>query len=154
MAEPLWNFALTRYQRAAVAEGCLRLQESTGADVNMLLAAAWLAERNYCWTSAQVCELIACCRDWREHCILPLRAVRRYLKAHPLYERAQALELDAEIQQLHALHDALQTMPLRLSSAPFAEVLADNLHTYFDNLPTRHPAIDIDLRALIAAFCA
>ena len=45
MAESLWDFASRCYAQPGVAENCLAAQDSVGADVNLLLAAAWLAAR-------------------------------------------------------------------------------------------------------------
>lgn len=150
MTEPLWQFAVSRYQRAGVAERCLYWQANAGADVNMLLTATWLAEKGQCWQQQQVRELIAHCADWREHCILPLRAVRQYLKGQPLYEQAKALELDAEIHQLHQLHDSLQSMLMIDSDASPTDALITNLRRYFDCIAGNSSAFaDADLRALI-----
>lgn len=154
MTQPLWDFAISRYQRECVAECCLHLQDSVGADVNMLLSAAWLAERCLCWQHEQVRKLIEDCADWREQCILPLRAVRRYLKGHSLYERSKALELDAEIHQLHLLHDALQRLPLIAHKTSQADALSENLRVYFDCIPIAPSDIgivDTMLQSLISA---
>jgi uncharacterized protein (TIGR02444 family) len=151
MAETLKEFALRRYRRAGVVECCLRLQDRAGADVNLLLAAAWLAEQSCVWRHEQVHELIAICADWRQHCILPLRGVRRYLKTHELYERTKALELDAEIYQLHLLHAALRAMTLeRASGGEKMDALAANLNIYFDCIAA-HQTAGADRQALIAA---
>ncbi len=153
--EALWNFALARYQRAGVAERCLRLQDKAGADVNMLLTAAWLAEQRRCWQREQVRDLIARCASWREHCVLPLRTVRRYLKDQgeisALYAQAKALELDAEIHQLHRLHNALQAMRLKPLATSKTEALTANLQTYFDCIDSAQPIADADRLALIEA---
>lgn len=150
MTETLRDFATATYQRSGVAECCLRLQEDAGADVNMLLTAAWLAGQSQCWQHEEVLELIARCQEWREHCVLPLRAVRRFLKTHALYEQAKALELSAEIHQLHLLHDTLQSIPLKKSGQSPEAALAANLRTYFDCLnPNRSAIADADLHPLI-----
>lgn len=151
MTQTLWDFAVSTYRRAGVAECCLRLQDRAGADVNMLLTAAWLAGQGKCWPHNQVRQLIARCKEWRERCVLPLRDVRRYLTAHPLYEKAKALELDAEIHQLHVLQETLQSMHLENQDKPLADALSVNLHIYFECLAQDRAAIaNDDLRALIA----
>lgn len=141
MAETLRDFAISRYQREGIASCCLRLQDEMGVDVNMLLAAAWLAEQGRCWSQDEVCKLIARCADWREQCILPLRAVRRYLKGHPLYESVKAFELDAEIHQLHLLQEALQDTPL--SSCECGVALRTNLLTYLECIAPHRSAVEI-----------
>ena len=155
MANTLWDFAVARYQRSGVAECCLRLQDNAGADINMLLAAAWLAEQGRYWQHDQVRELIALSADWREHCILPLRAVRRYLKDRietpALYTQTQVLELEAEMHQLHLLHTALQANALKTHEATDADALAANLNTYFDCIASTRPIMDADRCELIEA---
>ncbi len=130
MTETLWDFAVSIYRRNGVAQCCLRLQDDIGADINMLLTAAWLAERGQCWQAEQVRALMARCAEWREQCILPLRAVRRYLQGHPLYASIKPLEVEAEIHQLHLLNEALQQMSL--TPGERADALRTNLQTYFD----------------------
>ena len=148
MTETLRDFAISRYQRAGVAECCLRLQDEIGADVNMLLTAAWLAEREQCWSYDEVCKLIEQCMEWREQCILPIRAVRRYLKGHPLYEQSKALELDAEIHQLQLLDAALKNISMRSNKR--ANALRQNLFAYFDCIAPNQPPNQIaDLCLLI-----
>lgn len=156
MADTLWDFAAACYSRGGVAECCLHLQDHAGADVNMLLAAAWLAEQNRYWQHDQVRELLALCADWREHCILPLRGVRRHLKSHietpALYTRIKALELEAEIHQLHLLQTALQSIELKTQTTAEADALTENLQTYFDCIATKSPpTMNTDWRALINA---
>ncbi|HET8709769.1 MAG TPA: TIGR02444 family protein [Spongiibacteraceae bacterium] len=154
MADTLWEFAFECYRRDGVAACCLRLQDNAGADVNMLLAAAWLAERHLCWQHEQVRELLARCTEWREYCILPLRTVRRYLKGHDdltLYAQAKSLELDAEIHQLHVLHSVLSSMTLGSNTESSTTRLTTNLQIYFDCLPACEANISAsDRNSLVA----
>jgi uncharacterized protein (TIGR02444 family) len=152
MANTLGSFAVECYQRPGVAECCLRLQDDAGADINMLLTAAWLAEQNRCWQPAQVRGLITLCADWREHCILPLRTVRRYLKEEKhlselglIYAQIKALELDAEMHQLQLLCNAMQSMVLK-AGVSSARSLKDNLKAYFDVLSI-HPSACTDMNS-------
>lgn len=160
MTDKLWDYAVARYGRSGVAESCLRLQDNAGADINMLLTAAWLAEQGRRWQRAEVRGLIALCAGWREHCILPLRAVRRYLKEQSetpsLYMQVQTLELETEMHQLQRLHAALQSIALEVCGTDGAEdLLAVNLQTYFTCFDSkRTPRMDADIRALIEALRA
>ncbi len=148
MSETLLEFALSHYRQKDIADCCLRLQDNANADINMLLAGAWLASRGDYWSAEQVRELIALCADWRAHCVLPLRTVRRYLQSHPLYEQAKKLEIDAEIQQLAILADALT--PLMTTSKALADALSENLTTYIEAISTPiSAAVNADLRLLI-----
>lgn len=155
----LQNFAFDRYRRSDVAKRCLWLQDNADADVNMLFAAAWLAQRGYAWRSNQVRELIAACSDWRQQCILPLRAVRNYLKARQpktesaaLYEQAKNLELGAEIHQLQRLQAMLGTMVLDLSDKSPIDMATENLHIYFDCIDRYRDAVyEAELRDFVEA---
>jgi uncharacterized protein (TIGR02444 family) len=138
MVIPLWRFASDCYCRTGAAEICLHAQDEYAADVNMLLAAAWLAERGTRWESADVIALVGICAEWRTHCLLPLRSVRRYLKhkagADEMYTRAKMLELEAEHQQLQLMESVLGE--LGESAAGSADILRHNLRAYLSTLPS------------------
>lgn len=130
----LWSFSLWLYAAPGVADACLEAQDRHGADVNLLLWAAWLAVLGHDLTPAEVAEAEAATRPWRDEVVWPLRAVRRRLKSGPLPAptmateslRAQvkAAELEAEkMQQL-----LLQTLPAtRRAGGPVADLLRTNL---------------------------
>lgn len=144
------------YSRSSVAERCLRLQDNAGADVNMLLTAAWLAEQGRCWQHHRVRDLIESCAGWREHCVLPLRAVRRHLKDRieppTLYTQAKALELEAELHQLLFLETALQPIDLKTQMATGTDALTANLQNYFDCIAAKSGAtMSADWLALLEA---
>ena len=134
MAESLWDFASRCYAQPGVAENCLAAQDSVGADVNLLLAAAWLAARGQYWQRNDAAAAIALCADWRMHCVVPLRSVRRYLKEHAadnaIYRHAKTLELEAEAVQLRAIESALHSLPSTGHSP--AALLTMNLQAYAD----------------------
>ncbi|MFT3928759.1 MAG: TIGR02444 family protein [Spongiibacteraceae bacterium] len=151
MTETLLEFALASYRREGVAECCLRLQDGIDADVNMLLTAAWLVEQHRCWHRDDVRALIEHCQEWRERCVIPLRAIRRYLQGHALYEALKANELSAEIHQLHLLQDKLQSLSLQRVVGANADLLSANLQTYIEYIhPHRVASVDEDLCQLIA----
>lgn len=152
MTESLWDFALHCYRRPGVADYCLALQDRCGADVNLLLAAAWLAAQGRRWSADDLYALTASTAEWREQGVLPLRAVRRYLQRNDagaaLYEQAKALELAAERVQLQIIEHALHE---RAPAAEAGSPLAANLQLYagsagFGSAP--------ELAALIAALGA
>ena len=138
MPQSLWDYAVTVYRRPGVAEACLALQDEVGADVNLLLAAAWLAQRNSRWQRDDVTALMHLCADWRQRCLLPLRQVRRYLKeledTHDLYQRSKSLELEAERYQLRAIEQGLQHLPQSVDATDSASLLRANLETCLDAL--------------------
>lgn len=106
---PFWDFSQAVYRRPGVPAACLDLQDRRGADVNVLLLAAWAgAACGVRLAAAELARLDAAVSPWREEVVRPLRAVRRRAKGEDdgLYARLKATELEAErIQQdrLHAL---------------------------------------------------
>jgi uncharacterized protein (TIGR02444 family) len=138
--DSLWEFASTRYECTGVAELCLELQDELGADINMLLAGAWLGARGCRWQITNVTGLVAACAQWRALCLLPLRQIRRDLKSLPgaeaWYQRLKTLELEAERQQLHRMEELLRPALPTLEAADDPRALiAANLSSYLETLP-------------------
>jgi uncharacterized protein (TIGR02444 family) len=76
-----WDFSLAFYAMPRVADACLQLQDGCGADVNVLLFLLYRA-RNGCMLSvAEVRHIEALAAPWRQAVVVPLRTVRRVLKA-------------------------------------------------------------------------
>lgn len=107
---PLWRFALEFYALPSVAEACLSLQDEAGLDVIQLLVATYadLVLRQPL-SVADVAELNQQTTEWRTATVLPLREIRRVLKAprdgfpeerQLLREKVKAAELLAEQIQL------------------------------------------------------
>lgn len=102
----LWPFSLRVYAAPGVADACLAAQDSHGADVNLILWAAWLGARGHRLTPAELAAAEATSRPWREEIVRPLRALRRRLKQGPapapdagsesVRAKIKAAELEAE----------------------------------------------------------
>jgi uncharacterized protein (TIGR02444 family) len=141
LTDSLWEFAFTRYEYAGVAGLCLELQDELEADINMLLAGAWLGANDCSWQASNLSGIVAACAQWRTLCLLPLRQIRRDLKSLPgaegWYQRLKALELEAERQQLHRMEEVLQTaMPAMAADNCSQPVLIEaNLFRYLEMLP-------------------
>lgn len=107
--EALWRFCLRVYAAPGVADACQALQDETGADIPLLLAALWSAVEGPGVLDADALTAMdAAVSDWRDNVIRPLRRTRRWMKtagyeAHPLRERVKADELAAERHELAAL---------------------------------------------------
>jgi uncharacterized protein (TIGR02444 family) len=103
MDNPFWDYSLAVYARDGVADALLALQDEFGLDVNMLLYAAWLAERGLQLDAAHLIPLETRVATWREQVIHPLRRLRRQWRDYPeaaaLREGLKALELEAEQSQ-------------------------------------------------------
>lgn len=114
-AEAFWRYAVAVYGREGVQARCLHLQDAHGADVNILLFVAWLAEaQGRSLAPADCRRLIAATEEWRRGVIQPIRTVRRRVKtmteADPardfVYRSLKQTELDAERAQHGLMIDA------------------------------------------------
>lgn len=130
----LWSFSLSVYAAPGVPEACLMAQDGHGADVNLLLWAAWLAAQGHRLTGDELAAARAATEPWRDEIVRPLRSLRRRLKAgpapapttgtEPLRDQIKAAELEAErVQQ-----GVLTTLPpIRRSDCPLETALPANL---------------------------
>ncbi|MBW1245325.1 TIGR02444 family protein [Pseudomonas tolaasii] len=131
MCADLWSFALSTYARPGVEAACLRLQEQ-GADVCLLLCAAWLEQRGVVLTDERVQALRHIAGPWQSQVIEPLRQIRVQWRAMAqqdeplagLRERVKALELDAERQLLARLQAVAQAWPTQQGQQKWLEGLA------------------------------
>ncbi|QGG79046.1 TIGR02444 family protein [Litorivicinus lipolyticus] len=109
MREGLWSWAVREYQKPAVADACLELQDQDGASVCELLWCAWLAQSDHAPNAQGLSEF----RRFRRGLYLAierLRGARRLLELDPLTRelgtRTRPLEIDTEallLTQLEAL---------------------------------------------------
>lgn len=79
---PIWRFALAFYGRPGMAGACLALQDEAGVDVIALIVVLYsyaVLERGM--DAADVEALRESMAAWREETVLPLRGLRRRLKA-------------------------------------------------------------------------
>ena len=152
---PFWQFSLHFYRQAGVAEACIALQDECGVDVNLLLFLLWLAAGRRQLSAANVKDLDAAVRDWRQLTIVPIRDVRRKLKgAATLVEankqeafrtKIKAIELEAERLQQEALYSRSlsRSAPLGSEAVPAVAARA-NLAAYEQVLAVRFPKTALD----------
>ena len=131
----MWTYSLAVYNRPGVQPLLLQLQDDFGADINLLLGCCWLAADAKALTADDLSALIRASEQWRAQCIIPLRAVRRFLKSRPqvesLYQRAKTLEVDAEQWQ----QDQRSAGNLPASELCTDELALHNLRQYCERLP-------------------
>ena len=103
LENPFWAFSCAVYALPGVQAACLDLQDRHGADVNLLLFAAWVgAVLRHGLMSADLATAPG--GDWHGQVIVPLRALRRHVKAamaaqaglEGVYQQAKQCELSAE----------------------------------------------------------
>lgn len=110
MPTDLWRFAQALYQAPDIKATCLRLQ-AEGADVCLLLCAAWLERRQIACTEEHAKTLRDLAHAWQQQVVLPLRQLRQRWRdtaqgdkaLAQLREQVKQLELAAEREQLERL---------------------------------------------------
>ncbi|MVW73832.1 TIGR02444 family protein [Pseudomonas xionganensis] len=110
MPSDLWRFAQELYRQPGVEAACLQLQ-GQGADVCLLLCAAWLERRQIACDEARADALDKLARPWQAQVVLPLRQLRQQWREAArddktlarLREQIKVMELDAEREQLQRL---------------------------------------------------
>lgn len=118
MSDDVWSYALKLYARPGVETACLALQEG-GADVCLVLAAAWLGSTGVAFAASRMSELESTAQGWREEVIVPLRSLRQRWRETakqdaelaPLRERIKQLELEAEKVLLGRLETVAMDWP-------------------------------------------
>jgi uncharacterized protein (TIGR02444 family) len=132
-----WSFSISLYSRPGIKPLLLRLQDDFSADVNMLLCCCWLGAESQPVTDIELRQLIAATAQWREQCILPLRAVRRFLASQVVTEtyrkQLASLEIDAERWQQDKLFECVQAFNVPFQ--PGENTALENLLSYGNYLP-------------------
>ncbi|MCU1749754.1 TIGR02444 family protein [Pseudomonas sp. 6D_7.1_Bac1] len=118
MSSDLWSFSLTLYTRPGVEDACLKLQ-AAGANVCLLLCAAWLGQRGVRCNAQRLQQLQHLAGPWHTEVVQPLRQLRTQWKAAALDDeelntlrgQIKALELEAERQLLLRLENTARAWP-------------------------------------------
>jgi len=80
MTNEFWEFSLNVYAAPGVSGECLDLQDRLGADVNLLLFAAYAGSRGLILSAEDIDECSRVVQQWREQIIKPLRSIRQLTK--------------------------------------------------------------------------
>ena len=109
----LWSFALTIYQRDAVAPACLDLQEHCQIDVPLMLCAVFACLQGKAISDEDLTQLHNLASPWQSDIVQSLRRIRTRLKTGPspapnavtedLRDKVKAAELAAEKIQLEMM---------------------------------------------------
>jgi uncharacterized protein (TIGR02444 family) len=112
---PFWRFSVKFYAVPGVADACIALQDQARVDVNILFFLLWNATERRALNADEVAEVERTIGGWRDMAVVPVRNVRRALKAPPpvmapdvaegFRTRIKAVELEAERLQQEALYD-------------------------------------------------
>jgi uncharacterized protein (TIGR02444 family) len=160
LGSPFWRFSLQFYRLPGVAEACIRLQEESGVDVNLLLFLLWHAAQQRMLSTAEVERLELLIAAWRDLAVIPLRVIRRALKSPPaLLEagtaeafrtRIKAVELEAERLQQEAMYGLVRDSLFGKAAPSDADAARANVAAYASlcRAAFAAPAIDTLLEAL------
>lgn len=137
----LWDFSLRLYARAGVADACLRLQDEHGVNVNVLFWCIWLEWRGIALDAARLRSAQKSIHAWDQHYVVPLRQLRRRMKAEfgtadagieLVRQQIKQAELLAEKQLQSLLETLVQAWDNTLSATPSTD--GKNLHFYLQQL--------------------
>jgi uncharacterized protein (TIGR02444 family) len=139
----LWDFSLQQYARAGVADACLRLQDEQGVNVNVLLWCLWLERRGLRLDAARLRSAQKRIHAWDEHYVVPLRQLRRRMKAEfgvadagieQVRHQIKQAELLAE-KQLQSLLEVLPQSWANTGTVNLSPVMTgENLRFYLQQL--------------------
>jgi uncharacterized protein (TIGR02444 family) len=116
-----WTFSLGFYARPGVAETCLRLQDETGVDVNVMLYLLFLAANGRRIDAAAIERIDAASGEWREAIVRPLRGVRRRLRSSlGPFDTALTAALRSEVKRIELESERLQQTMLEHLMTPAA----------------------------------
>jgi uncharacterized protein (TIGR02444 family) len=119
----LWDWTLEAYGQPGVPEACLSLQDEHGQNTSLLLWAVW-AEASDPDLLARAAEAA---HRWEATALVPLRAVRRALKAPlpPVPDNArEALRDDVKAAELRAERVLMETLEAMSDGRAGAHALA------------------------------
>lgn len=138
---PLWRFSLDFYGRDRAAAVLLELQDTAGADVNLVLFGLWRAIDRRVLSLSEYQAVDMHVREWRDNLVLPARALRRGIKDlvndknSSVYREAKALELKLEQAQQWRLQNCVDMVPGSFSDG-VKETALKNLAVYAALLST------------------
>lgn len=99
----LWDFSLALYARPGVADSCVRLQDEHGVNVNLLLWCAWLEQQGMRLDTTRLHAAQKRIHAWDEHYVIPLRQLRRRMKAEFGVSDGDIEQVRSQIKQAELL---------------------------------------------------
>lgn len=156
-----WRFSLRTYRAPGVQAACLALQQSCGADVNLLLLCGWLGRGGRSIDKGRLREAMRCVGAWQSDVVAPVRQSRRAIKANPprdvdlaqkLRRQMLALELELEFVEQSMLAELAARWPAPVRNTAPEVAIAANLARYLALLGPTTPASAAHV-ACIAGAC-
>ena len=160
----LWDYSTQTYRLPGVEKACLKLQDSVGADVNVILYCCWLGDKRQLLKDQDLITLARSPSPWQNAILKPLRNARRMMKQHIIAMPAELLdqtisnmtemEINAERMEQQSLEKAidLTQRPIQQDRTP-VDISAANLALYFQQLEgvTSLNDVSADLTGLLDA---
>lgn len=136
-----WDFSLAYYAQPQVAECCLQLQDSHGANVNLMLWSLWLEQCRITLTAEKLTEAKARIQKWDTDYVQVLRQLRRSMKNEFYFDNLAAAEVrehikTAELSAEKCEQEWLETLTNRWRNSQMLNEISvgDNLEFYLQSL--------------------
>ncbi|MDH3713027.1 MAG: TIGR02444 family protein [Gammaproteobacteria bacterium] len=163
MTSGFWDFSLKTYAQPGVADALLTMQNTHGADVNLLLYCAWHAAsgRGELFPE-RIAVLDSRVEAWRRVVIGALRNVREHIKSDAVFTqlpgsrqaREKVLEAELACEQVaqQLLESLTENKPVAISEERAVESFGASLGAYCDYLGLARDSRTPVLEALRVAF--
>jgi len=131
-----WRFSLAVYSEAGVAEECLGLQQSIGADVNLLLFCAWTGARGIVLSGDDIEQAMARVAAWQDHVVRPLRSARQNMTGLEIKEserfRARVKSIEIEAEQVEQAILFAYSKRLQSTHRGIRDAVVENVKKYIE----------------------
>lgn len=122
LGNPFWRFSLRVYATPGVETECLKLQDESGADVNLVLFAAWIgAEQEVRLRKENLAKLHVFSQRWQEAAVRPVRQARKALKQLPELVHAEVQTLRRQLAGVELEAERIEEAMLFAMAQQFAK---------------------------------
>jgi uncharacterized protein (TIGR02444 family) len=131
-----WQFSLLVYKQNEVAKECLALQETSGANINLLLFCAWAGAQGIVLSNENIEAASIAVAAWNETIVRPLRGVRQKIKSlgggglEEFRAFVKDIELEAEKIEQAILFDYSKSISGSPAGADRRDVITENIKKY------------------------
>jgi uncharacterized protein (TIGR02444 family) len=142
-----WDFVVELYAKPGISQACLELQDRLGVDVSFLLTLLFYAKHhNLDLPVEEIESLDRSISAWRDEVVIPLRRLRRHVKASNLlhssteafYRRIKADELLAEQLEIGTIAQQLEQMRAKRSISQLERDVIERVVTHFATSAGQH----------------
>jgi uncharacterized protein (TIGR02444 family) len=158
---PCWDFIVELYAKPGISQACLELQDRLGIDVSFLLTILFYARHhNVDLSVEEIASLDRSISAWRDEVIIPLRQLRRRVKASNLlhspneafYQRIKEDELLAEQIEIGNVAQQLEQMQGKRSTSSLKQHVIERVVKHFAESSGQHAHLsDTGIQRAISA---